>query len=985
MAHTFIRLNVDGVLVEWDPDPTARPGPDVISHYRMTPIGPDRRYHADAVAQFNDRYEPYGPARPGERPADYDLAGAPQHPPHGPTGAGPDDSDHYGAAARGDRALEFDDEPPNTELEEFDALQEEADDLAAVLRGQLAELIRELSPHAGYDLADAELYASAQASDRAGEFADLVARYLVADAESRIFELKQLLALEVPELSADPRRPVAEPARAAQREALVRAFAALPGTFAVDVAQLPVDAITRTLIDVLRRGLLWYDADLARELIEKTVRYRMADIRARWSGDKSSADTPPGESGDANETADAERLFAELEEALGAAGTGGGGFGDGSAGSAADDGGDGEDIRRLLARRALSRLPQRDSRHPVGTRKWVSDQLMPTEYSSLADRPTSDDGFVADGREQAAVIAEWWHGLTDESLPPALLELLDRYPGGLPGSGLTGLTLLQAAVFEQYWSAFTGTLGIPLSVTTVACGFLVAGGADPEAYPRMDLDVAAHLNAVAMQEGTTERDGAEIIPDDVAFGIRFADIFSGSAAFAYGDLEHADRRIYVVMPQDGPPRAEDYRRMHRIGVGLVGEMRDLLRKTVSESERAAAPRVAVVGVLRRAPQPLEQRGLLLRRDIAVDAALDPLPGEFDIFALGNGSITALFASRGERLAAEGLSTLVLVDPARSGDVVLAVEVGANVRVLLVNSVTGSDESDVAGGSSAGVARQDPVSGALWIRGIDGAKRADLLRAGKSSLMRRVFARIGLRLDISAYLPGLEVYGRRMPDLQRCLPVGNEFQLAAGVDGFRLPADATDWRQLEQTIRGRLEPVTLVVDGEPVTLVTGGGVALLEKVFLDVRRRFVVNADGVAETQRPPLDSLILVVDDGEDAHRADGFYDETTGTWWMADTLVGGPLEYDRWLQVQPYRTVRQAWVAGFRYDADGDLKPVNKKLHAPSAVHLDMPKRPIRGAPRAPPERVDRTQLDSAEMQLADAGDDVGLGRDPRAGAGLS
>ena len=650
-----------------------------------------------------------------------------------------------------------------------------------------------------------------------------------------------------------------------------------------------------------------------------------------------------GGDGDAGD--DEGRLFDELEQALGAAGNGQGGFKDGSARSAVDD----DDIQRRFALHALSRLPERESGYPLGSVGWVHEQLLPAEFSSRITLLDGLDGFIADGQEQAATIADWWEGLTDESLPPALLELVDHIPGELPEPAPTGLSKLQTAVYASYWPFFPRALGIPPSVATAACRYLMTRAADPETYAQLDIDVATHLNAVAMNEGTRERDGAEIIPDDLTVGSRFVDIYSGSAVFTYGDVKHADRRIYVVMPHDGPPSAEDYRRMNRIGVGLLGETREFVKR-MPESDQAAAPRIAVVCVLQRTRQRDEVRGLFLLRNTAVDAALGP--GEFPMVALGNASTAALFATRGERMAAAGLRKLVVVDLAQPIDATWAT--GVDVEVLQITSATGTGETDDAQGSSAGVFRQDLLPGASWIHGIDGAPRADLLRADQSSLMRRVLARIVLGLDISAYMPGLEVYGRRMPDLQgRCLSVGNEFQLAAGVDGFGLPADAVEWWLLEQTTRGRLEPVTLE---------EGGGVALVERAVAGIRMRRTVNAQGIVEKQRPPLDSMILVVDDGADAHRVDLFYEETTETTWVADLLVGGPLEYERWLEVQPYRTVQQAWIIGFSSDSKGELKPVNGELHDPHQAHPDMPSRPIRGAPRGP--RTLRTEDPSPQDQ---------------------
>ena len=515
VGHTMFRFNHGGVVVEYDPNPAARPDRPV-SHYRVILIGADGRFDAAAAARFDTLYKHTQPH--GAKPAAYDLAGTPP---------GPGDTNE-----------------PHSEREHAKQEKEEARQLMAEVVNDLAEWRREVSIDVDEALSspdtlldalvrdDIRLAAKRRGDQELPTLTRQLTGFLMAFTRKRIFG-QRLADLEAEERAApamDPVRELNDKYVAAQElesllEAdLVRLLAesrAEPSLATEE--QIRAFGPTLAVLLLLGRGLIWRNRGLAEDLVEVLARLQAAHIRVYWlrhALDEALADQDDDDRDNSAETA----------------------------------------LDLALAVYALARLP-------------ATYQLT---YQSSADlvnvrlnRFTADE-FVERGRAQAAAVAVWWSGLADELLPNELRQRVAAeenpdYPPSLPG-----ISRVQLALLRSSGNILQGSPGVPDNVRTVAAHALLIKIAEDSSRSDWSMAVAmlqslpANPTATHLHDIDTQTGEAVFIRGKPTTAQKLVYVLMPQheprSATDFGNARAFAERLY-----------DDMRRVHRELDGLPGE------------------------------------------------------------------------------------------------------------------------------------------------------------------------------------------------------------------------------------------------------------------------------------------------------------------------------------------------------------------------------------------------------------------------------
>ncbi|MCX4094968.1 FHA domain-containing protein [Nocardia sp. alder85J] len=580
-------------------------------------------------------------------------------------------------------------------------------------------------------------------------------------------------------------------------------------------------------------------------------------------------------------------------------------------------GGDWEDrdppseLDQDLAAHAFARLPGGGDIAPA-------DLLLPLDRSAYVDGGVTPEEFAEHGRRQAVNNLTWWRGLTDDSIPADMLARVSQEPFGQSGFGLSRL---QRALLRSHPELLTRALGIPDDVSSQASLRVLT-----ERLRVLDSKAASgarFTSAEVMEHYRAPQLLASMVQDigvSSAY-VRDFDPASGEATFIFGDAATATKRVYVVASAHPNMFAADYHESWLTAKRLYLEM----QRMQPDAD------VAVVAWVRSSGDDVESdalRGPLLRRDIAAGNSVylanqhvDPtfaalgidveVVGSHDVITLGHASATG-YAGLGE----EGLATLFAIDPHPSH----GPETPPADAQLYTSYTRGEDP------------RQGPaLHGGQHLAAVDGTRHPADPKAGESSSMLRVMARIGLGQDVSRYVPELSDSSANLAPDGANLPTGNQALRDLGADDvFPLRDGAQEWQALEGSIRGRLVPVD---DLAP------DGAAVMDRLADDLRAGVARTDNGVV-VPGAVADTYTVVLDNGEAAYRLE--LTRVGEGIVVIDPLVGGPLELGRWQELRLHPTIDSAWVIAHGLGEDGVLRPIEANLHDPTVARSDMPSRAI-------------------------------------------
>ncbi|MFI6368145.1 PfkB family carbohydrate kinase [Nocardia sp. NPDC050630] len=321
--------------------------------------------------------------------------------------------------------------------------------------------------------------------------------------------------------------------------------------------------------------------------------------------------------------------------------------------------------RRAVTAAALRRLPgTSDSEAAPGGEEWAAERLaVPGESAHRAGIDADEAATLT--RQRIEQVHRWWTGLTDDELPeelrdPALAELVL----------LRGHSWLQSTLVRQHPGLLGTTTGVPTDARRQANVWAAEAPVSARA-----ARLIAELSTAAPTAGRpAEVSVPATEPPTPVQSLRHADFSTGELEFVLGeDPEWADKVVYLVLDRDADPVSEYFATAARL-VEQVRRITPDLRVSVVAWRR---------GPVGDSAESLRTRELLLRQQITADnhyrRLVNPAAAP-DITVIG--SDTGCLVAGGTGLsAADGLHTLVMVEPSPGADIVSAPNPGVAVHVL----------------------------------------------------------------------------------------------------------------------------------------------------------------------------------------------------------------------------------------------------------------------------------------------------------------